>query len=87
MAQLAEHGAYNTRVVGSIPMGDQYEKVCIHYYKSLWIMSLSKKCICHTHTHTHTHTTNCQRQRLYYTHTLAGMHTHVFLIHTHVNIL
>ena len=30
---LVEHGASNARVVGSIPMGDQYDNVCTHYCK------------------------------------------------------
>ena len=41
-AQLVERGACNARVVGSIPTGDQYENVCIHYFKSLWMRAPAK---------------------------------------------
>ena len=37
VAKLVEDGICNVRVVGSIPMGDQYENVCTHYCKLLWI--------------------------------------------------
>ena len=42
MAQLVEHGACNVRVVGTIPTGDQYENVCTHYCKFLWVRVSAK---------------------------------------------
>ena len=35
MAQLAEHGTCNTRVVGSIPTGDQYREKKYEWEKGL----------------------------------------------------
>ena len=40
VAQLIEDGACNAKVVGLILIGDQYENVCPHYCKSLWIKSV-----------------------------------------------
>lgn len=37
MAQLVEHTTCNTRAVGSVAMGAQYENECTYYYKLLWI--------------------------------------------------
>ena len=42
VAQLIEHGACNTRAVGSTPMGNQYKNVWTHYSKSLWIRASAK---------------------------------------------
>ena len=38
VAQLIEHGVCNARVVGLIPTGGQYKKIC----KSLWIRASAK---------------------------------------------
>ena len=46
MAQLVEHGTSNARVMGSIPTGDQYENVCTHYGKSLWIRASAQLIKC-----------------------------------------
>lgn len=37
VAQLVEHGACNTRVVGLIPGTTHMQNVCMHDCKSLWI--------------------------------------------------
>ena len=42
VAQLAKHGTCNARVVGSIPMGEQYKNVCIHNCNLHWIRALAK---------------------------------------------
>ena len=46
VAQLVEHGVFNARVVGSIPIGEQYENICTHYCKLLWIRVSAKLLKC-----------------------------------------
>lgn len=43
VARLVEHGAGNARVVGLNPMGDQYDNVCTHNCKLLWIRVSTKR--------------------------------------------